>query len=223
MSSGTSGSSPAPMITIERPLVFSALSANSRATGDDLVARHAGDFLGPGRRVGHVLVIGLGDVLAAETAIEAVIGDKQVEHRATSASPSFSCTRLAGTLRISTSPDGRCRRNGRARDCRNRESRRQPTRPCRRRSVSRRLVSRPSAFLLLEVPLALLAPAKADRPARHDDALRKSRHRRRSSIRDCWSRRDCRRSRRPAAAGRERIVALLHQPHQHRHVGVLAE
>ena len=33
---------------------------------DDLVARHAGDLLGPGRRVGHVVVVALGEMLAAE-------------------------------------------------------------------------------------------------------------------------------------------------------------
>src|SRR5207342_2312057 len=49
--------------------------------GDDLVARHAGDFLRPGRRVGYVLVIRLGDVLAAKATIEPIVGDKQVEHR----------------------------------------------------------------------------------------------------------------------------------------------
>ena len=48
---------------------------------DDLVARHAADLLGPGRRVGHVLVVGLGDVRAAEAAVDAVVGDEQVEHR----------------------------------------------------------------------------------------------------------------------------------------------
>ena len=37
---------------------------------DDLVARHAGDLFRPGRRIGLVVVIGLGDIRAAEAAVE---------------------------------------------------------------------------------------------------------------------------------------------------------
>jgi hypothetical protein len=40
---------------------------------DDLVARHAGDLLRPGRRVRHVVVVGFCNVLAAVTPVEAVI------------------------------------------------------------------------------------------------------------------------------------------------------
>src|SRR5690606_18606281 len=45
---------------------------------DDLVAGNAGDGLGPRRRVGHVLVIALGDMLAAEATVDAVVGDEEV-------------------------------------------------------------------------------------------------------------------------------------------------
>ena len=48
---------------------------------DDLVARNAGDPLGPGRRVGRVLIVALGDVVAAETLVDAVVGDEEVVHR----------------------------------------------------------------------------------------------------------------------------------------------
>ncbi len=46
--------------------------------GDDLVARHAGDLLLPGRRVGRVVVVVLRT--AAEPAVDAVLRDLQVEH-----------------------------------------------------------------------------------------------------------------------------------------------
>ncbi len=46
--------------------------------GDDLVARHAGDALGPGRRVGSVVVVALGT--AAQAAVDAVLRGLQVEH-----------------------------------------------------------------------------------------------------------------------------------------------
>ena len=69
---------PAPMMTIERPLVFSAFSANPRATAIALSAADAGDRLLPGGRVRHVVVVA-SCASAAETAIKAVIGAKQVE------------------------------------------------------------------------------------------------------------------------------------------------
>jgi hypothetical protein len=71
--------------------------------GDDLVARHAGDLLRPGRRVGHVLVVGLGDVLAAEAAIDAVVGEEQVEDRRDQRLAVGKSTRFTGTLRSARS------------------------------------------------------------------------------------------------------------------------
>ena len=70
---------PAPMITIERPLVFSAFSAKPRATAIALSAADARDLLLPGGRVGHVVLEAF-CAGAAETAIKPVIGAKQVEH-----------------------------------------------------------------------------------------------------------------------------------------------
>src|SRR5262249_55013021 len=82
---------PAPMITVERPRVFAALSANSRATA---IALSAGTpVLGacprgwhpvagplPRRRVGHVVVVARG-ASAAETAVESVVRTDEIEHR----------------------------------------------------------------------------------------------------------------------------------------------
>src|SRR5262249_40644744 len=71
---------PAPMMTIERPLVFSAFCANSRASE---IACCAGtpviDACQAGG-VGNVVVIVLG-AGAAETAIDAVVRAQKIEHR----------------------------------------------------------------------------------------------------------------------------------------------
>ena len=185
------------MMTIERPLVFSALQRELARDLDDLVARHAGDLLGPGRRVGHVVVVGLGDVARRRSR------GRRRSWRGTGRRPRRpaprrrrAATRLRRHVAHQHARRDRCRRSGRARDCRNRGRRR---RRCssldRRRSDSRSLVVAALGLLLLEVPLALLAPAEADRAVRHDDAARRSRRRRPSSIRDCWPRPDRRRSR----------------------------
>ena len=41
------------------------VAANSPGDSDDVVARHAGDALGPGRGVGLQIVVGPGEMLAA--------------------------------------------------------------------------------------------------------------------------------------------------------------
>ena len=48
---------------------------------DDVLARHAGDVLGPGRGKRLVLVVVRGDVVAAQVAVQAVVGAHQIEHR----------------------------------------------------------------------------------------------------------------------------------------------
>ncbi|MCY1219418.1 hypothetical protein D9M72_313920 [compost metagenome] len=48
---------------------------------DHLRARHAGVLFLPGGRIGHVLVIGAGDIAAAQAAVQAVVGHLQVVHR----------------------------------------------------------------------------------------------------------------------------------------------
>ena len=49
--------------------------------GDDLLAFHPGDLLLPCRRVGHVVIEGAGDVVAPQSAIDAVVGHEKVEDR----------------------------------------------------------------------------------------------------------------------------------------------
>src|SRR6202022_2463534 len=48
---------------------------------DDLVARHPADLFRPGRSIRLQIVVALAEILAAETAIDAVIGDEQIEYR----------------------------------------------------------------------------------------------------------------------------------------------
>jgi hypothetical protein len=71
----------APMMIMERPLGLLGVAGKLAPNLDDLVARHAGDLLGPRRRIGHVLVVGLRHVRSAEAAVEPVVGNQQVEHR----------------------------------------------------------------------------------------------------------------------------------------------
>ena len=66
---------------MDLPLVFSAFSANSRATVMIALTLHAGDLLGPGRRVGNVGVVVGRHPVAAEAAVEPVVGAEQVEDR----------------------------------------------------------------------------------------------------------------------------------------------
>ena len=103
-----------------------------------------------------------------------------------------------------------------------READRQRSRPCTSASDRRSLVSLPVRGLLLEVPLALLAPAESDRALRHHDLAGRLVDRRPSSTRDCWPRRCPREVGRAQEPLRHVVLALLHQTHQHRHVGVLA-
>ena len=47
---------------------------------DDLLRRNAGDRFRPGRRVGNIVLVADGDMLALEAPVETVVCDKQVEH-----------------------------------------------------------------------------------------------------------------------------------------------
>ena len=66
---------------MDLPWVFSAFSANCRATVMICARGTPVTCFGPGRRVGHVVVVAAGDIAAAEAAIDAVVGGEQVEHR----------------------------------------------------------------------------------------------------------------------------------------------
>ena len=168
---------------------------------NDLVARHAADLLRPGRRIGHVVVIGFGDMLAAEAAIEPVIGDEKVEHRGDQ--------RLA-VLQLHAL--GRHLAHQHARMIGAGEVIVLAVAEIGEADVGEfvfvigegqlQFGVAAVGLLFLQIPLALLAPAEADRAARHHDRLSTFRHRRRFSIPDCWSRRDCRRNRKRAADGR---------------------
>ena len=155
---------------MERPLVFSALRANSRATVDDVIARHAGDVFGPGRRVRLVVVIVRGDVARRPSRGRGRNWRKADRTpSSTSVSPSFSATRCApahcasstlGMIGGGESRWSRCRRN--------RERRLGCSSRGRSASVSRSFVSAPRCVLLFQIPFAFLAPAEADGTVRHD-------------------------------------------------------
>ena len=70
---------PAPTMIIERPWVFGVFRELA-GNANDVVTRHAGDLLGPGRAVGLDLVIVGGAVGVAQPALEAVVGKLQVVH-----------------------------------------------------------------------------------------------------------------------------------------------
>ncbi len=171
--------------------------------GDDLIARHAGDLLGPGRRVRHVVVVGFGDMLAAEAAVEPVIGDEQIEHRGDQRLAVLQRHALGRNLahqhvgmvgagemivfavaEIGEADVG------------------QLVLVASRRSVAGWCRGRPPAFPPDSTCPSRPSGSRPSRAARR--CFPRSRHRRRSSIPGCWSRRDRRRNRKRAAAGRAR-------------------
>ena len=176
----------------------------------DLVGRHAGDLLLPRRRVGDVVVVGRGDVAAAEAAVDAVVRAQQVEHRR--------------DQRLAVGERELLHRHVAQQDVRalvvvaeglvldaaevGERDRLDVVARVDQRQRELRLGAR-AAFLRLEVPLAevaarLLAPAIADRAQRRDDGAGRLVDGDRSSIRGCWPGRACRRSRRRARGGRRR-------------------
>ena len=81
---------------------------------DDLVARDAGDLLGPGRRVGHVVVERLGDIGSAQPGIDAVVGDEQVVDRGDEGLAVDQLQRLHRHAPLRARRRDRSRRNARA-------------------------------------------------------------------------------------------------------------
>ena len=188
----------------------------------DLVARHAGDFFGPGRRVRHVFVVALGDMIAAEAAIEPVIGDEQVEHRG---NQRFAVLQLHALGRNFTHQHAGMISAGEVIVLAIAEIGKTDIGELVLVGGEGQLQVGLAAFrlLLLQVPFALLAPAEADRTARHHDLLGGL------VIGDGLPFRivalaeivgEIGGAQQPV--GNE-LVALLHQPHQHRHVGVLSD
>ena len=154
---------------MERPLVFSALSANSRATVMIWSRGTPRDLFRPGRRVRLHIVVGLADIARRRSR------GRRRNWRGTDrtprprrVSPSASCSVLAGTLRLqhvgvigaremivlAVAEIGEADRRDAVLDV----AQRQPE--------PRFLIA---GRLLLQVPLALLAPAEADRALGHDD------------------------------------------------------
>ena len=118
--------------------------------------------------------------------------------------------------------DGWCRRNDHAHGYRNTGSQRRQVRPCHwRMSAAGWSRRRPTSFLRDSICPFRPSGSRPSRAARRCSL--KSRHRRPSSTPGYWSRRDCRQSRKRAEPVRHEMVALLHQPHQHRHVRVLPD
>ena len=173
---------------MERPLVFSALRANSRADGNDLVARHAGDLFRPGRRVGHVVVVAPCDVARRRSRDRGRNWRRADRTRSRPASRpppagAFSPERCAPARR-----DDRCRGNGRARGCRNRGKPTAAASSSMSARDRRSFVSRPPK----PFPRGSICPSRPSETRRSPSArrlCRSSRHKRPSSIRDCWSRR----------------------------------
>src|SRR5690554_3884190 len=55
--------------------------------GDDAISRYTGYFFGPRRRIRFILVIALGQIFAAQSAVETVICHEQVINRSDQSSP----------------------------------------------------------------------------------------------------------------------------------------
>ena len=187
---------------------------------DDVCARHAGHALGPGRRVRLVLVVVRCDAAAAEATVQAIIGAQQIEHRRDRRRPVL---QRQGAHRNVTRHDigmlGRDEAIGRgAAEIGKRHRFRGAT--VDQAEAQRRL--RTIAAPLFQIPLALLAPAEADRTERHDRVA-------------VGVQRDglpCRIVRLAQPVGKVvgahqavgHVAAVLaHQPHQHRQIGVFAD
>ncbi len=189
---------------------------------DDLVARHAADLFRPGRRIGLVVVVGLGDMLAAEAAIEAVIGGEQVEHRGDQ--------RLAV---LQFHPLGRHFAHQHAGMVGAGEIVVLAIAEIGEADVGQLILvvgeGQPQVggaavgFLFLQIPFALLAPAEADRAGRRHDALGGLVEGDGLPFRIVGLAEIVGEIGGAQLPVRHEAVALLHQLHQHRHVGVLPD
>ena len=172
--------------------------------GDDLVARHAGDRLRPGRRIGHVVVVGLGDVARRRSR------GRRRNWRRTGRTPwrpaprrPSACTRCAPARCASARSGWSVRGEVVVRACRrNRGTRRRRAR--RASSVKRQRAAwcrgRRRAFSS-RFHLPCSPQRKPTEPLRHHDVAVGLVEGDASSTPDCWSRRARRRNRRRAASG----------------------
>ena len=189
--------------------------------GDDLVARHAADLFRPGRRIRLEVVIGLADILAAEPAIDTVIGEEQVEHRSDHSLAVGQLQRLGRHVALehirvigaeemivfAVAEIREAHRRGAVLDVAQRQA--QP-------SV---LIA---GSLLLQTPFALLAPAEADRTLGHHDLAAGLIIGNGLPFRIVGLAHPLDEIGSAQEAVRHVVITLLHQPHQHRHVRVLA-
>ena len=206
---------------MERPLVISALVGEFAGDMDDVGARHAGHALGPGRRVRLVLVVVRCDASAAETTVQAIIGAQEIEHRRDRCRPVL---QRQGAHRNVTHHDirmlGRDKTIGRgAAEIGKRHLFGRRTAVDQAEAQRRfRTVAAP----LFQVPLALFAPAEADRTKGHDrvavgvqcDGLPGRIVRFVQRVREVVG---------AHQAVRDIAAVLAHQPHQHRQIGVFAD
>ena len=190
--------------------------------GDDLAARHAGDGLGPGRRIGRRVVERLRHIFAAEAAVEAVIGGEQVEDggdqrlavlglHALDRNPAHQHVGMIGAqemIVLAVAEIGEADFGDVVMIVIDDQA-------------ELELVLLAAGLLLLQVPLALFAPAEADRALRHDDGAAGAVDRHGLPVGIVRFAQGVVEFGRPQQALGHIVAVALLQPHQHRHVGVL--
>ena len=190
---------------------------------DDLVARHARDLLGPGRRIGLVVVIGRRAACVLEPTVEAVIGDEQIEH-GRDERVAFGKLHLPGrngtqqhavvvrsleVVVLAIAEIGKADRGDLVMVPIHDEG-----------HVEFDILA--LAVLVLEIPLALLAPAKADGAIRDDDLLGLAVDGDRLPVGVVGLAESALEVGRAQQLLGDVMSVLLHQADQHRHVGVAA-
>ncbi len=205
---------------MERPLVDLGVGGEFARDMDDVGARHAGHALGPGWRVWLVLVVVRCDASAAETTVQAIIGAQEIKHRRDRCRPVL---QRQGAHRNVTRHDirmlGRDKAIGRGAA---EIGKRHLFRGAAVDQAKAQRCFRTVAAPLFQVPLALFAPAEADR-TKGDDRVA-------VGVQcDGLPGRIVRFVQRVGKvvgahqAVRDIAAVLAHQPHQHRQIGVFAD
>ena len=190
---------------------------------DDVVARHAGDLLRPGRRVGLVVIVGSGAAPVLEAAVEPVIGDEQIEDGRHQRLAVGEFDRLRGygpqqhavvvgafeMVVLAVAEIGEADGGDLVMVLVEDEA-----------QIERDVAA--LAVLGLEVPLALFAPAVADGPGRRDERLRLAVYGDRLPLGIVLLAKSALEIGGAQHAVGNVVPVLLDQPHQHRHVGVAA-
>ena len=191
---------------------------------DDVVARHAGDLFRPGRRVGLHVVVGTGARAVARARGRGRNWRRRGRRRWRRAPRRRRASSCGRARRAPARPDGRCPRNGRARGCRNRESRHRRRR--RDRSSWMKLILSFVSWPLPSFSSRFHLPCSPQRkPADPRGTttlpLISSRATVFHSGLFCLAERACEVGGAKQPLGNV-VPVLLHEPHQHRHVGVAA-